>query len=678
MQDVDVRLLGTFAVEVDGTEIPSSAWPQRRAADVVKLLALARGHRLPRDRVLEALWPHLEPQAAAAALHKAAHYARRTLGARDAVVLVGGVVALAPGGTVTTDVARFEAGDDDAYTGELLPDDRYEAWADEDRERLRRLALDRLRLARRWEEVIELAPADEEAYRHLMRDAARTGDRSAVVELFGRLRADLARLGTQPSPETQRLLRELSRGPAVHAALGELLPMAGRATELSIAIGVLDRADTGEGGVLLLTGEGRSGKTRLAEAVLHAAQERRWHTVRASGGERARPLDTVRAALLHERPDLGAGDEGEAIVRAARERGCVVLLDDLHAAADEAAAALLSLAETAALHRLLIVASWRPSEARACLQASARDLAQRRLAVHLELDPVDAMPRTATRYATTADGARIAYQVVGAGEPDVVLVPGFVSNVEHYWEMPVARRMFSRIAERSRLILWDKRGTGLSDPVADVPTLEERMLDLTAVLDAAGSERPVLYGVSEGGPMAMMFAARFPERVRALVLYGTGPRFRQCDELPNGWDPSTSAPLVEELYEHWGTGALLEIFAPSHARSPASREVFGRFQRAGASPSMGRAMVEAMLAMDVRHLLGDIAAPTLVVHRADDRMIRVEGGRLVAERVPGAVFVELPGEDHFPFLTDMDDVVDELEAFVSALELDRGGLGARA
>ena len=333
---------------------------------------------------------------------------------------------------------------------------------------------------------------------------------------------------------------------------------------------------------------------------------------------------------------------------------------------DTAAACLTDLAETAAQRRLIVVVAWQPTEARTALRTTADDLVGRRLATRIELQPIVSDIRPQTRYATTEDGARIAYQVVGDGPVDVVLVPGFVSNVEYAWDMPVARRMFSRIASFARLILWDKRGTGLSDPVADVPSLDERMLDLAAVLDAAGSERAVLFGVSEGGPMGLLFATRHPDRVAGLALFNTAPRFIADDDHPGGWTPEVAERLIARLFEHWGTGALITVFSPSRAGDLASREAFGRFQRAGASPSMGRAMADAMRHMDVRDILADVRTPTLVMHRVDDRLIDVSGGRLIAERVPGARYVELPGEDHFPFLGDMDAVVEELEAFVSA------------
>ena len=533
---VDVRLLGAFAVTVDGAAVAPRDWPQRRASDLVKLLALAPGHRLTRERVLDALWPHLAPEAAAAALHKAAHYARRAMGDRDAVVVGGGTVALAPDAAVTTDAERFEADAAAPYGGELLPGDLYEEWTREARERLRALHADRLRAAGSWEALLAEDPADEEAHRALMRQAAACGDRAAAVRRFRALREELARLGAQPSAESLKLYRDVSRGPAVTAPVAPPEPMFGRAPTMAVALDRLDVADAGRGGVLLLCGESGSGKTRVAETVLAAAAGRRWHTLRGTAIAHRGALGAVVhavAALLAERPDLlahlsaaavadfrgggvpGAPAIGELLVCAAEERGCALLLDDLHAA-DEATVRLVEeLAATAPGHRLLVIAGWRPSEGSSHLERVAAALEDQRLAAAVRIEPAERSAVPTTRYAVSSDGARIAYQVLGEGPPDIVLVPGFVSNVEHGWEMPAARRLFQRLAARGRLILWDKRGNGLSDPAGRAPGLDERMEDLAAVMATAGSERAVLFGVSEGGPMSILFAAEHPEAVEA-------------------------------------------------------------------------------------------------------------------------------------------------------------------
>ena len=269
-----------------------------------------------------------------------------------------------------------------------------------------------------------------------------------------------------------------------------------------------------------------------------------------------------------------------------------------------------------------------------------------------------------THYARTGD-AHIAYQVYGEGPIDLALVPGFVSNVEHYWEMPNVPEMFERVASFARLILFDKRGTGLSDPVVGVPTLEERMDDLKAVLDAVGSERTALWGVSEGGPMSLMFAATYPERTTELILYGTTPRFSQAPDFPFGWSEEFTKAGLADIEEHWGDGALMEMFAPGYADDEVAREMWGRYQRAGASPSMARRVLEALGEIDARDILPAVNVPTLILHRTDERVAAVEGARYMAERIPGARLVELEGSDHLPMLGDFGAILDEVEEFMT-------------
>src|SRR5690349_12748552 len=213
MRQLEVRMLGGFEVFVDSRPVAAEAWAQRRATDLVKLLALTSGHRLPRDEVLEKLWPKLSPTAAASNLHKAASYTRRALGDRSAIVIRSGVVELAPEAEVITDVERFENGDVDAYRGDLLPDEPYAEWTLGARAALgeRRLAV--MRAQGRWEEVLQEDPADEEAHRALMRRRAASGDRAGAARQFRVLREELSRLGIEPSEQTLSLQRELTRGP---------------------------------------------------------------------------------------------------------------------------------------------------------------------------------------------------------------------------------------------------------------------------------------------------------------------------------------------------------------------------------------------------------------------------------------------------------------------------------
>jgi len=424
--DVEVRLLGGFDVRVDGRALPPDAFEQRRAADLVKLLALAHGHRLARDEVVEQLWPHLAPEAGVANLHKAAHYARRALGARDAVVLRAGMVELAPGGAVRTDVERFEAGDDDAYRGELLPDDRYEAWTAAARERVRERRLQTLRAGGRWHDVLAEDPADEEAHRELMRAELEAGNRQGAARRFQILRDELARLGLQPDPETVALYEEAARGDVVQAPRSLTGPVVGRREELAEAVRALRLAAEGRGCTLVIAGEAGMGKTRLVEALMQGAERRGLHTLRGAGrdAEGAPPYGAVVEALdplLRRRPDLlerlgdgsrralalltpaaghaeGVADPerhrllaaiGHLLDEAARERGLVLALEDLHAA-DEATLRLVDyLSGAARATPLILVATLRPTPADAPADRLVRGLADRRAAVVVRLGPLD-------------------------------------------------------------------------------------------------------------------------------------------------------------------------------------------------------------------------------------------------------------------------------------------------
>ena len=269
-----------------------------------------------------------------------------------------------------------------------------------------------------------------------------------------------------------------------------------------------------------------------------------------------------------------------------------------------------------------------------------------------------------TRYALSGD-AHIAYQVFGEGDVDVVFVPGFVSNIEHYWEMPVVPELLERLGSFARVVIFDKRGTGLSDPVSGPPPLEQRMDDMQAVMDAAGVERAALYGISEGGPASVLFAATYPERTSALVLYGSTPRFRTDSDISWGATDEEIDGLLAETSARWGEGALLRNFAPSAAADPGMDEVWGRFQRASASPAMARAVVAALFEIDVRDILPTIRVPTLILHRTGDLVAPVEGARLMAERIPDARLVEFEGTDHLPFSGDFHQLLDEMEEFLT-------------
>jgi pimeloyl-ACP methyl ester carboxylesterase len=269
-----------------------------------------------------------------------------------------------------------------------------------------------------------------------------------------------------------------------------------------------------------------------------------------------------------------------------------------------------------------------------------------------------------TQYARCADGVHVAYQVFGTDGPDVVFIPGFVSHLELTWQMPGLSRFMERLAAFSRVITFDKRGTGLSDPVpvSELPTLEQRMDDLRAVMDGAGSERAVIVGVSEGGPMATLFAASHPDRVAGLVLIATTARFRYADDAPWGWSDRLVQFNLEYTESSWGTGASIEALAPTAVADPLFDP--GRFERSAASPGAATALVRMVADTDARAVLSSISAPTLVVHRTEDPIIRVEAGRDLAARIPGARLVELPGADH-AFFSDPDPVCDQVEEFVT-------------
>lgn len=269
-----------------------------------------------------------------------------------------------------------------------------------------------------------------------------------------------------------------------------------------------------------------------------------------------------------------------------------------------------------------------------------------------------------TQYALSGD-AHIAYQVFGGGELDLVFVPGFVSNIEHYWEMPRVPELLNRLGSFARVVIFDKRGTGLSDPVAEPPPLEQRMDDMQAVMDAAGVERAALFGISEGGPASVLFAATYPDRTSALVLYGSTPRFRTDSDIAWGATDEQIDMVLADVFARWGEGALLEAFAPSSTGDPEMARVWGRFQRAGASPAMARAVMAALFEIDVRDVLPTIGVPTLILHRTGDLIAPIEGARLMAERIPSARLVEFEGTDHVPFTGDFEPVLDEMEEFLT-------------
>jgi class 3 adenylate cyclase len=277
-----------------------------------------------------------------------------------------------------------------------------------------------------------------------------------------------------------------------------------------------------------------------------------------------------------------------------------------------------------------------------------------------------------TRYARSGD-VRIAYQVVGNGPFDLVFVLGFVSNLDLIWEDADWAHFFSRLASFSRLIVFDKRGTGLSDRDVGIATLEERMDDVRAVMDAAGSDRAALFGVSEGGPMSLLFAATYPQRVRALILYGT---YSHSGHLAS---EDGFRKRIEAIDQLWGTGNYtLPRFLPSQISNETAQRFMARWERQGASPSAAIAISHMNRDTDARHVLSAIRLPSLVIHRAGDTLVPADLGRFIAGKISDGRYVELPGTDHWPLYerSVADRIVDEVEEFLtgsrtSVVDVDR-------
>ena len=250
-----------------------------------------------------------------------------------------------------------------------------------------------------------------------------------------------------------------------------------------------------------------------------------------------------------------------------------------------------------------------------------------------------------TRYADSG-GVSIAYQAHGQGGLDLVFVPGFVSHVEVIWESPMMARFLRRLASFSRLIVFDKRGQGLSDRPANPPTLEESMDDLRAVLEAANCERPAIFGISEGGPMSMLFAATYPERVSSLVLYGTYARMVNTPDFPLGVPADALDRWAERVRREWGGPTGLQFWAPSMVGDAEFERWWARLLRQGTSPAGAIALMDLYRDIDVRGVLSSIDIPTLVLHCKEDRIVPVRQARFLAEQIPNARLVELEGEDH--------------------------------
>lgn len=271
-----------------------------------------------------------------------------------------------------------------------------------------------------------------------------------------------------------------------------------------------------------------------------------------------------------------------------------------------------------------------------------------------------------TRYARSGD-VNVAYQVTGQGPRDLVYVPGWVSNVEVMWDDPSLARFLRRLASFSRLITFDKRGTGLSDRVSNdrLPTLEERMDDLVAVMDAVGSKRAAILGVSEGGNLSALFAATYPERTVALIMIATFARRTRTDDYP--WAPTEAEreAYIRQVTEKWGESFEVDRYAPSMRGDPVYAERLGTYFRRSASPGAAATLLRMNTAIDITGILPLIHVPTLIMHRTGDADARIEEGRWMAERIPGARFAEMPGTDHMPWIGDQDSILDEIQEFLT-------------
>ena len=272
--------------------------------------------------------------------------------------------------------------------------------------------------------------------------------------------------------------------------------------------------------------------------------------------------------------------------------------------------------------------------------------------------------RSEIRYAKSGD-VSIAYRIEGEGALDLLSIPGFVSHLEILSEDARASRLPDRIASFTRLIMFDRRGMGLSDRDAGLSTVEATIDDMRAVLDAAQSDRPALMGISEGATSAVLFAATYPERVSALILVGAFARIVRGPDYPIGLPDSVLERNFRAMEEHWGEPVGIEFFAPSAAHDPTLRNMWARMLRTGTSPSGARRLLELYRSIDIRHVLPLVSAPTLVLHVAGDKAIPVALGRYIAERIPNATLIELPGDDHFIQWTDPDRVADEIEQFLT-------------
>lgn len=277
------------------------------------------------------------------------------------------------------------------------------------------------------------------------------------------------------------------------------------------------------------------------------------------------------------------------------------------------------------------------------------------------------MAETPTTHYVKSDDVHVAYQVFGEGPFDLLFVPGFVSNVEATWRSPDLSAFFRRLASFSRVILFDKRGTGMSDRGSQDFTLEQRMHDVQAILDHAGSKQAALFGVSEGGPMSLLYAATYPHRTSALVLYGSYAKRSWTPDYPYGWNDQQWQEVLDDIEQHWGSPDAKSI-AMRLRSADSDREAAERvaaYFRASASPGAAAAIMRMNREIDVRHVLSATRVPTLILHRTADGVIDVGHARYLAQHIPGAKLIEFPGDVHSPWLGNRDELLDAVEQFLT-------------
>lgn len=274
-----------------------------------------------------------------------------------------------------------------------------------------------------------------------------------------------------------------------------------------------------------------------------------------------------------------------------------------------------------------------------------------------------------TRYAESGQ-VHIAYQVVGEGAPDLILVPEFWHAIEAQWDHPALADFLVRLSSFGRLISFDQRGTGVSDPVPpdDVTSLEQWLDDITSVLDEVGSKQAVLVGLGGGGSLSMLFAATYPERTSGLVLMNSFPRLLEAPDYEWGRASALEDEVLHVMRTGWGRGVMLDSVAPSKVGDESFRQWWARYQRLGASPGTIIGFRRMLAGFDIRDVLPMIRVPTLVIHRDGNTFVRVEHGRYLAEHIPGARYVEVPGNDYFPYVGNTDVFVDEIGRFVNGLD----------